>query len=104
MKRTALENVKSKSSSVRSKRAVRKTYVMCIDNVGYLASLEFGKVYLSLPTQGAGPEGWLRITDESGEDYLYDSVRFVPVELPPKGKSAFAARAMTVGHAIEAVG
>ena len=104
MKRMASENAKLKSSSARSRRAGRKAYVMCIDNVGYLASLEFGKVYLSLPTQGAGPEGWLRIIDESGEDYLYDSVRFVQVELPPKGKSAFAARRLTVGHAIEVIG
>ena len=104
MKRMASENGKSKSSSARTKRAVRRSYAMCIDNDGYLASLEFGKVYLSLPTRGAGPEGWLRIIDESGEDYLYDGARFVPVELPPKGKSAFAARSMTVSHPVEVVG
>ena len=44
------------------------------------------------------------IVNGSGEDYLYDSVRFVQVELSPKGKSAFAARAVTVGHAIEVIG
>ena len=93
MKRMASENVKSRSSSARTKRLGGKSYVMCVDNTGYPASLEFGKVYVSLATLGAGPDGWLRIIDESGEDYLYDGDRFVAIELPAKGKRAFAAKA-----------
>lgn len=92
MKRMASENVKSKSSIARSKRKTGKSFVMCVDNSGYEASLEFGKAYVSLPTDRHEPSGWLRIVDESGEDYLYDGARFVRVELPPKVKRAFAAK------------
>src|SRR5438094_983154 len=92
MKRTALANAKSRSSSARSSGSRVRSFVMCIDDGGYAASLEFGKVYASLPTEGAGPEGWLRVIDGSGEDYFFDARRFVSVELPPKGKKALAAR------------
>jgi hypothetical protein len=34
--------------------------------------------------------GWLRVIDESGEDYIYPASRFVPVELPMKGRRALA--------------
>ena len=93
MKRTASENVKLKSSIARNKRTIGKSFVMCVDNSGYEASLEFGKAYVSLPTDRRAPVGWLRIVDESGEDYLYDGTRFVRIELPPKAKRAFAAKA-----------
>jgi hypothetical protein len=34
--------------------------------------------------------GWLRVIDECGEDYIYPASRFVPVELPMKGRRALA--------------
>jgi hypothetical protein len=64
---------------------------MCIDNTDYLASLEIGKVYRSLPNPRNGPpRGWLRVIDESGEDYLFPPSMFVPVKLPPRGRRALA--------------
>jgi hypothetical protein len=91
MKRTASENVKSKSSSGRGKRGRR--YVMCIDNHGYLASLEVGKVYQVLPGD-AGVTNWIRVIDESGEDYLYPAKRFVPMIVPLEGRRALDAVAV----------
>ena len=35
-----------------------------------------------LPDQAAAQEGYLRVIDEAGEDYLYPADYFVPVELP----------------------
>jgi hypothetical protein len=55
---------------------------VCVDNDGYPASLELHKIYRVLPDEGAVPDGDLRVIDESGEDYLYPSERFVLVELP----------------------
>ena len=42
--------------------------------------LESLKLYRILPDEKAGMAGCLRIIDESGEDYLYPTDRFVVVE------------------------
>jgi hypothetical protein len=63
---------------------------LCVDNGGYPASLERGKVYPVLP-QGAGARaGWLRIVDESGDDYLFPATRFVRISLPMSARRALA--------------
>ena len=59
---------------------------MCIDNHGYPGSLEIGKVYRKLAVTEA-PAAWIRIIDESGEDYLFPSARFVPVAIPSRGRA-----------------
>jgi hypothetical protein len=63
-----------------------KQFAICIDNSEYPASLELHKIYAILPDQRAAQDGFLRIVDESGEDYLYSVKRFVPIELPHKVK------------------
>ena len=55
-------------------------FAVCVDNDGYLASLELHKIYRVLPDVKA--DGDLRIVDESGADYLYAAERFVLLELP----------------------
>jgi hypothetical protein len=44
--------------------------------------LEVWKVYQILPDAKAVELGCLRVIDESGEDYLYPTNRFIIVELP----------------------
>ena len=61
-----------------------KRFVICIDNAGYTASLELHKVYTALPDERAAEDDFLRVVDESGEDYLYSAKRFVGVELPQR--------------------
>lgn len=56
-------------------------FVLCIYNDD-CDDLEVRKVYQVLPDQEAAQEGYLRIVDESGEDYVYPADYFVPVELP----------------------
>lgn len=65
-------------------------YFLCINNDGYPAALEPRKVYVSLPDKMAEAKGYLRVIDESGEDYLYPASRFVAIELPREAKSVFA--------------
>lgn len=60
----------------------RNKYALCINNAGYKASLELRKIYRVLPPHPNGPDGWLRVIDESGEDYLYSGKRFVLITLP----------------------
>lgn len=60
----------------------RAKFVICIHNSGCEVSLELRKLYLELPDAGANAHGQIRVVDESGEDYLYPSSFFVPIDLP----------------------
>ncbi len=66
------------------------TYVVCLDNDGYAASLEPRKIYRQLPDSGAERDGFLRVIDESGEDYLYPSRLFTPISVPEAVERAFS--------------
>ena len=57
-------------------------FALCINNVGYEASLEAGKVYCVIPDEEASASGYIRIIDESGEDYTFGDHRFYRVDLP----------------------
>jgi hypothetical protein len=56
-------------------------FVLCIRSEGS-DDLEPRKVYRALPDRAAVREGYVRVIDESGEDYLYPAEYFVPVSLP----------------------
>ena len=60
----------------------KKTYVVCVKNQGYPASLELRKIYEVLQDSKASDHEHIRIIDESGEDYLYPAEYFLPIELP----------------------
>jgi len=70
------------------KRISSKEYVVCIDNTGYEVSLEPGKIYQVLPDSFGTAHGYLRVIDDSGEDYLFESEHFFPIKLPPKLQKA----------------
>ena len=57
-------------------------FAVCVNNSDYPASLELHKIYRVLPDKEAEKDGDLRIIDESGEDYLFSSERFVLIDLP----------------------
>jgi len=63
------------------------SFVLCIENKD-CDDLEKRKVYQVLPDDKAADEGYLRIVDESGGDYLYPESYFIPVELPEKIQDA----------------
>lgn len=68
----------------------RKTkFALCIEN-RECDDLEKGKVYVILPDASAKKDGYLRVEDESGEDYLYPESYFVPLDLPSKAKEALS--------------
>ena len=55
---------------------------LCLNNEGYPASLEVGKVYRVVPDDAATTHGYIRVIDESGEDYAYTVSRFHLIQLP----------------------
>jgi hypothetical protein len=64
---------------MRSRRKGR--FVVCVKNEGYQASFELRKIYETLPDPKATGRGLIQVVDESGEDYLYPTRYFVPIEL-----------------------
>jgi len=57
------------------------SFALCIENGGS-EDLEARKLYQVLPDPDAAREGYIRVVDESGEDYVYPSELFVRVRLP----------------------
>ncbi len=67
------------------------SYLLCVDNRAYPASLELRKVYRRMHDAKGDTLELVRVVDESGEDYLFPARCFVPVEVPPKARRVFAA-------------
>lgn len=55
------------------------TYVRCLNNKGYEASLTTGAIYKVLLRDS--DQTSLRVIDNEGEDYLYDASRFEVLKL-----------------------
>ena len=63
-------------------------FVICIENSDYPASLEVRKIYQVIPDPDALKIGYLRIIDESGEDYLYPAEHFIDAHLTKSVEAA----------------
>ena len=57
-------------------------FAVCLNNEGYEASLEVGKIYRVIPDETTEINSLIRVIDESGEDYAFSVNRFHPIELP----------------------
>lgn len=55
--------------------------VICIGNEG-AEDLQVLRVYRRLPDGAAESKGFLRVIDDSGEDYLYPEECFLPLPVP----------------------
>jgi hypothetical protein len=64
-------------------------FVMCISNKDYEHDLILHKVYKDISTEKEAQDGWVRVVDETGEDYLYYADCFVPVQIPEKAEKSF---------------
>jgi hypothetical protein len=64
-----------------AKKRKKPQFAICISNEG-CDDLEVRKVYRVLADDEAARESYLRVVDESGEDYLYPASHFVVVVFP----------------------
>jgi hypothetical protein len=64
-----------------------QVFALCVENKD-CEDLEKRKIYQFLPDEEAEKEGYLRVIDESGEDYLYPQSYFVLVQLPREAQEA----------------
>jgi len=62
-------------------------FALCIENKDS-EDLEKRKIYVVVPDEDAEKEGYFRVVDESGEDYLYPASYFILVELPAEAQEA----------------
>ena len=67
----------------------KRNYVVCL-RAEKSSDIEVRKIYEVLPDETAAKRGYLRVVDESGEDYLYPKDYFSPVQLPEKAVRALA--------------
>jgi hypothetical protein len=67
-------------------------FVICIDDGGYADDLKVRTVYQVLPDESAARNDYVRVIDETGEDYLYPASLFVPIELPREAERALSVR------------
>ena len=67
-------------------------FVVCIRNEN-CEDLETRKLYRVLPDKAAEADGYIRVIDESGEDYLYPEDCFSSVELPKSAEKALLSAA-----------
>ncbi len=65
-------------------------YVICISNDGYEDDLKLRTVYPIWPDDSAARSNYIRIIDETGEDYLYPAAYFVSIEIPHAAERVFS--------------
>jgi len=70
-----------------TKESKEPSFTLCIENKE-CEDLEKRKIYTVLLDNKVTKEGYLRIVDESGEDYLYPESYFILVELPREAQDA----------------
>lgn len=74
-----------------------RAFVVCIDDQD-VEDLASGMVYRMIPDEAAQARGFVRVIDDSGEDYLYPENRFVCIDVPDAEKDRVSA-AITGSHA-----
>ena len=89
----ALAKKKSRSNGLSNRRkpaTARKPrrFAVCLKGTGF--DLIAQRVYRVLDDPKAVRKGWLRVIDESGEDYLYPASCFVFVRPDKKGERRLA--------------
>lgn len=65
-------------------------FVVCIRNED-CEDLQLRKLYPVLQDESAARSGFVRVVDESGEDYLYPEGNFLRLELPETIEETLAA-------------
>ena len=64
-------------------------FALCIENRD-CGDLEKRKIYQIITDEEAQKDGYARVIDESGEDYLYPQSYFVFIQIPVEAQKALA--------------
>lgn len=72
-------------------------FVVCLRNDGYELDLALNERYEVLPDALAERSGWIRVVDDTGEDYLYPAGYFGAMGMPDARRRETGARPTTPG-------
>jgi hypothetical protein len=72
---------------IQGNQEASRKHALCVEDKD-CADLEKRKIYQVLPDDDAENEGYLRVVDESGEDYLYPQSYFILIHLPGEAEDA----------------
>ncbi len=75
-----------------TRKKPEQRFVVCIQNED-CEDLDLRKIYQVLPDEPAAQDGYIRVIDESGEDYLYPAEYFLPIELSQAVENALRSSA-----------
>ncbi|MBK7897465.1 MAG: hypothetical protein IPJ90_21780 [Anaerolineaceae bacterium] len=71
-----------------NKQPEKLQFAICVANETYEDDLKLRMVYRVLPDEAAASSNYVRIVDETGEDYLYPAAYFVMIDVPQDAESA----------------
>ena len=63
-------------------------FAVCIDDTAYPDDLKVRTIYQVLPDESAAKSNYIRVVDETGEDYLYPADLFVIIDVPAEARKA----------------
>lgn len=63
-------------------------FAVCIDNAAYPDDLKVRTVYQVMADDSASRSNYIRVVDETGEDYLYPAEYFVLIDVPVEAQKA----------------
>lgn len=64
-------------------------FVVCLRNEG-CDDLSLRKIYQILPDETATEDNYIRVIDDSGEDFLYPADYFIEIKLPQEVEEALS--------------
>jgi hypothetical protein len=67
------------------RESTQPRFAVCIDNTAYPDDLKVRTSYQVLPDESATRSNYVRVVDETGEDYLYPAELFVMIDVAIKG-------------------
>ena len=70
------------------KENIQPRFAVCVNNVTYVDDLKVRTIYQVLPDESAARSNYIRVVDETGEDYLYPADLFVLIDVPPEAQKA----------------
>jgi hypothetical protein len=63
-------------------------FAVCINDTGYPDDLKVRTIHQVLTDESAARSNYIRVVDETGEDYLYPADHFVLIDVPHEAQKA----------------
>ena len=64
-------------------------FAVCINNSAYPDDLKVRTIYQVLADESGARSNYIRVVDETGEDYLYPAELFVIIDVPAEAQKVF---------------